>query len=143
MNKKTDNQFDFWQDHSLNFLEMALRTDKREIIAHPDGYGKNTRACGDSVEMFVTVRKGVIKYVSFNTRGCIYTCACSNTVATMAEGKTIQQAFKITAEKVIAFLETLPSAEAHCARLAVGSFRKALKDFLKTEKEPWKRLYQR
>ncbi len=46
-------EFDFWQDHSLHYLEMAFRTDKREIINNPDGYGKRTGSCGDTVEIFL------------------------------------------------------------------------------------------
>jgi nitrogen fixation NifU-like protein len=34
------NTSDFWQDHSLTFLEMAFRTDRRERLDKPDGYGK-------------------------------------------------------------------------------------------------------
>ena len=50
------NNFDFWQNHSLHYLEMAFRSDKRETIDHPDGYGKRTGQCGDTVEIFLTVR---------------------------------------------------------------------------------------
>jgi len=52
-----DNQFNFWQDHSRHYLEMALRTDRHEILAQPDGYGKRTGTCGDTVEMYLSVRK--------------------------------------------------------------------------------------
>lgn len=50
-------EFDFWQDHSLHYLEMALRTDRREIIKDHnaydayDAYGKRTGECGDTVEI--------------------------------------------------------------------------------------------
>ena len=40
MNEKA---LDFWQDHSLKYLEMALRTDRRERLASPDGHGKRRR----------------------------------------------------------------------------------------------------
>ena len=43
-------EFDFWQDHSEHYLEMAYRSDRREKIEHPDGYGKRTGECGDTVE---------------------------------------------------------------------------------------------
>jgi hypothetical protein len=29
-------KFDFWQDHSLHYLEMAFRNDRREIVKHPE-----------------------------------------------------------------------------------------------------------
>jgi len=28
---------DLWQSYSFKYLEMAFRTDKQEIIKHPDG----------------------------------------------------------------------------------------------------------
>jgi nitrogen fixation NifU-like protein len=49
----TGKDFDFWQDNSLHFLEMAFRYDRRERIQYPDGYGKRTGECGDTVEMFL------------------------------------------------------------------------------------------
>ena len=45
--------FDFFQDHSPQFLEMALRTDKQEVMHDPDGYGKRTGVCGDISDFFV------------------------------------------------------------------------------------------
>jgi nitrogen fixation NifU-like protein len=44
-------KFDFWQDHSRRYREMAFRQDRRNIIEQPDGYGKRTGECGDTVEM--------------------------------------------------------------------------------------------
>ena len=53
----TAKEFDFWQDHSLHYLEMAFRHDRRERLQNPDGYGKRTEECGDTVEMFLCNRK--------------------------------------------------------------------------------------
>ena len=125
MNKAT---FDFWQDHSLHYLEMALRTDRREIVEHPDGYGKKRGVCGDTVEIFLSLRHGRIETISYNTDGCIHTNACTNTVALLAEAKTLDEAWGITPEDVIAYLETLPREQFHCAELAVGTLYLALAD---------------
>ena len=54
-------QFNFLQDHSKHYLEMALRLDRCEVIDHPDGYGKRTEDCGDTVEMYVTVSDNHIR----------------------------------------------------------------------------------
>ncbi len=141
--KNDKNKFDFWQDHSLKYLEMALRTDKKIIMKDPDGYGKRTGECGDTVEIFLRVQDRCVKNVSFDIDGCLNTNACANTVAGLAEGKTIAQAWKITPEKVIEFLETLPEAETHCAELAVGAFYRALSDLKAMKRDPWKRMYKR
>ncbi len=122
------NQSDFLKHHSLNYIEMALRTDKIERITNPDGYGKRIGDCGDTVEFFLTSCKDALESVSFCTRGCLNTIACCNTVANFAQGKTIDKAWEIHPEQVINFLQTLPGDHLHCAELAVGAFYLALND---------------
>ncbi len=129
-------QFDFWQDHSTRYLEMALRTDKQERIEKPDGYGKRTGICGDTIEMFVSLRDGRILSASYVAEGCMNTNACANTVIFLAEGKTIEEAWQITTENVVNYLETLPSKEIHCAELALGAFYLALSSAHKIKQEP-------
>lgn len=129
--------FDFWQDHSVHYLEMALRYDKKERIEKPDGYGKRTGECGDTIEMFLIVRDGHIQFASFDADGCMNTIACSNTVVYFAEGKTIEEAWEINTEMIVDYLETLPPDEVHCAELAVGAFYLALSDSRKTIDQPY------
>jgi nitrogen fixation NifU-like protein len=131
-------EFDLWQDHSLRYLEMAFRTDRREIIERPDGYGKRTGECGDTVEMFLTVRGDRIASVSFDTDGCMSTNACANTVAELAEGKSLESAWDITTEDVIKYLETLPAENIHCAELAIGAFYLALANYKDIKRNPYK-----
>jgi nitrogen fixation NifU-like protein len=125
-NRMTVKKIDFWRDHSLHYLEMAFRHDRRGRLQNPDGYGKRIGECGDTVEMFLCIKKGRIQSVSFDTNGCINTNACANTVSHLAEGKTIGEAWEITPEEVIEFLETLPEENYHCAELSIGAFSMAL-----------------
>jgi nitrogen fixation NifU-like protein len=138
----TNTPFNFWQDHSTHFLEMALRTDRHEIIAHPDGRGRRSGTCGDTVEMYLCVREDRIQSVTFQVDGCLNTSACANTVAYLAEGKKVTEGWDITPEDVIAYLETLPSNHTHCAELAVGAFYQALADYNSNQRHPWKKLYK-
>jgi nitrogen fixation NifU-like protein len=119
---------DFFQHHSLNYIEMAMRTDRMERISHPDGYSKKKGDCGDMVEFFLKGNKERIESVAFMVQGCMNTVACSNTVADFAEGQSADKAWDITPEQVIGFLETLPTDHHHCAELAVGAFYLALSD---------------
>ena len=138
-----EEHFDFWQDHSRNFLEMAFGRQRREIIRSPDGRGKKTGGCGDTVEMFLTIRGGRIEAVSYDTDGCLNTNACANTVAELAEGRTTEEAWEISPEDVIDFLQTLPEDSRHCAELAVGAFYLALADYQQLCRQPWKKQYRR
>ncbi len=134
---------DFWRNQSLKYLEMAFRTDKREIIEEPDGYGKRTGVCGDTVAMYLTVNNDRIESLFFNTNGCLNTNACANAVVCMAEGKSIDQAWGIRAEDVIGFLEILAVEEKHCAELVVGALYLALSNYQKSKRDPWKKLYKK
>jgi nitrogen fixation protein NifU and related proteins len=125
---QNQNSDDFFNSHSLNFLEMALSTDKIEKVVNPDGYGKKTGECGDSTECFLIYKRDCIESVSHWINGCRYTIACCNTISRLAEGKTIEEAWDISPEDVNNFLETLPGDHFHCAELAVGALYLALAD---------------
>ena len=129
------------REPSATYIEMATRTDKRRIIKDPEGYGKRTGTCGDTVEMFLIVRHNRIHEVFFVTDGCINTHACANAVSFLVQGKSIAQAWEITTEKVIRFLQTLPEENTHCAELAVGALYLALVNFQEFKHAPWKKIY--
>ena len=138
----TDKKFDFWQDHSANFLEMAFRNDHAEAIANPDGYAKKTGDCGDTIEFFLLVKDKMIARVGHRINGCRNTFACANTIAHLSEGHPVNHAWEITPEQVAAFLETLPPDHFHCAELAVGALYLALANLQETNRAPWKKLYR-
>jgi len=138
----SDDTFDFWQQHSVAFLSMVMRSDRRKVLKQPDGYGKKTRECGDTIEVFLTVRNGSIVHASFETNGCIYSVACANAVVFLVEGKSVEQAWQLTPEMVVEYLETLPKKEFHCAQLAAQALFHALANYRQNQKEPWKKLYQ-
>ena len=121
---------------------MALRYDRSESMANPDGYANKTGQCGDSLEMYIAMDRGRLRAVHFRLNGCLNTNACANAVAHLAEGKTLAQAWKITPEKIIEFLGTLPEDHYHCAELAVGAFYLALADTHRNQQKPWLKLYR-
>lgn len=134
---------EFWRRHSNNFIEMALREEKQERLLNADGYGKCSRECGDTLEIFLTMRNDLVHSASFHTEGCIYTVACANTVVRMVEGKPAQNAWAVTPRQIIDFLETMPQKEYHCAELAVQTLRLALLDLNQTIRQPWVKFYRK
>ena len=125
----------------MQYLEMALRSDRRALIKDPDGYGKRTGDCGDTVELYLQVRQNTIQYLSFLTNGCINTTACCNAVAQLVEGKPVEEAWSITPEDVITYLETLPEDHVHCAELSIGALYLALSNYQELNRAPWKKMY--
>ncbi len=139
----TDRQFDFLQDHSLRFLEMAFRTDRLEPLENPDGAASHTGVCGDAVDMALRLEGERIAQVAFQVRGCIHTVAALNAAAELVEGRSLAAAWEVTPERVIEFLETLPRDHHHCAELAVGALHRTLADARRRRQEPWRKLYGR
>ncbi|MCG8686400.1 MAG: iron-sulfur cluster assembly scaffold protein [Desulfobacterales bacterium] len=119
-------EFNFWNDHSLEFLEMAMKRDYQESVHKSHGYGKASRECGDTIEFFIMTDKDKLSAVSYDIKGCIYTHACANTIIELVKDKTTAQALDIDSKQIITYLKTLPEKEHHCAVLALKAFKLAL-----------------
>ncbi len=133
MNSDNKKSFDFWNDHSMEFLEMAFKRDDQERPSQWDGYGRTSRDCGDTIEIFLIMNRGIIETVSYQIKGCLYSHACTNALITLVKGKTVEQAKKIDKKAICAVLKTLPKAEEHCAVHVLSAFDRALEDY---EKKP-------
>ena len=133
---------DFWQDHSLTFLEMAFRTDRRERLEKADGYAKKTGDCGDTVEFFLNVENNIISSLAYDINGCLNTNACCNAVISMVEGNSLESAWEVNPEQVAELLQTLPEDHYHCAELVVGTLYLALSNARENERSPWKKMYR-
>jgi len=125
-NEKKEKKFDFWNDHSLEFLEMSMKRDFQERVENPDGFGKQIRKCGDTIEIFIIQDQGVLKSISYELKGCLFSHACVNTIIHFCAGHPVQAARQISKSDIISFLKTLPKEEDHCAHHALKAFHKAL-----------------
>ena len=126
MTPSTRGSFDFWNDHSLEFLEMALKRDFQEKVHCSDGYGRAVRECGDTIEFFLMAQDHCLVAISYDVKGCLFSHACANTLIHLAMNRSIEEAGQIREEDVIGFLKTLPGKERHCATLALKAFSLAL-----------------
>lgn len=133
---------DFLQSHSIKFLEMAFRTDKCEIMASPDGYGKKSRDCGDFIEIYLKANGNILSHVSYYSNGCMNALSCANAVVFLSEGKPLSHAWKITPDHVANYLETLPEHDFHCAEMAVDALKQALLNLNELRVSPWKKVYR-
>jgi nitrogen fixation NifU-like protein len=132
-----------FNEHSPHFQEMLSRIERYGILEKPDGYGKRIGDCGDTIEMYLSVRGGQLQMITFKVEGCANTVACCNTVSFLMEGRTLSDGWQLTPENVITYLETLSPYHHHCAELAVGAFYNALADCNRRQQESWKKPYLR
>jgi len=123
-------------DHFLNPRNLGK-------IPAPDGIGRITGPCGDTMEICLKVRHSRVMNASFWTDGCGTTIASGSMVTELAKGKSISEAQKITQQGVLEALGGLPEDSLHCALLAANTLKEAIRDYIGMKREPWKRAYRR
>ncbi len=84
------------REHSERFIDMASRTNRLGVLKNPDGYGKRVGDCGDTIELYLSVRGDRIQMVSFQIQGCLNTNACANTLAYLVEGRSVADSWQVT-----------------------------------------------
>ena len=94
-----------------------------------NGIGEVGGDCGDKVQMFIKVENDIIVDIKFKTYGCTAAIASSSMGTEMAKGMNIDEAEKLTNERVAEALGGLPDAKMHCSNLAADAIRVAIKDY--------------
>ena len=108
-----------------------------------DAFGSITGPCGDTMEVWLKVSGGVVIAASFATDGCAATISTGSMVTELVKGKTIGEVLRISQQDILGALGGLPEGNRHCALLAADTLKKAAKDYLSFQKEPWKRAYRK
>ncbi len=133
-----DNGSDIFDDVEGLILEDAAKTYSPAVIEHfknpknfgaiedADSYTFMSGICGDTIGIFVNVADGRISKLGFVTNGCGPTIACASAITCLAEGKTINEALKLSGEDLIHYLGGLPQENTHCADLAANTLKGAL-----------------
>lgn len=99
-------------------------------IENADAVGESTSSsCGDSMKIWLNIRDGIIEDVKFKTFGCGAAIASSSMATEMIKGKTIDEALKLTSQKIADELGGLPEQKLHCSVLATEALKKAIEDY--------------
>jgi nitrogen fixation NifU-like protein len=133
---------DMEQTYSEKTIDHFLNPRNLSEIPAPDGFGRITGPCGDTMEIRLKVRDDRIINASFWTDGCGPSIASGSVVTELAKGKSVLEARKITQQDVLDALGGLPEDNLHCALLAADTLKDAIKNYLAFKKEPWKRAYR-
>jgi len=99
-------------------------------IDNPDGYGRVTGSCGDTMQIFLKFENDRIKEASFQTDGCGSSAVCGSFAAEMAIGKNPDEIVEITGKAILEKLGGLPKEDEHCAFLSAESLQEALHEYM-------------
>ena len=105
-------------------------------IEDPDSHVHITGACGDTIEMSLTIKDGRIRDIKFMTDGCGATIVCASYVTRTVKGKSIEEALRIEPEDVDKYFEGLPDESKHCAKLAIDTLKASLNKYESEEQKP-------
>ena len=100
----------------------------------PDGYGRVTGTCGDTMEIFLRFENDEVRDTSFQTNGCGSSIVCASFASEMAIGKSPDELLEITGDAILEKLGGLPEEDRHCAFLAGETLQEALHDYMVKKK---------
>jgi nitrogen fixation NifU-like protein len=129
--------------YSETTVDHIIHPRNTEIIPSPDGFAACSSGCGESMKIWLKIRNAQVEDAGFWTNGCAATIACASMSTDLVKGKSVHQALAVTAQDITEALVDLPEGNLHCAELAAGTLRAALKDYLAIQQEPWKKLYRK
>ncbi|KPJ56356.1 hypothetical protein AMJ49_05130 [Parcubacteria bacterium DG_74_2] len=90
-----------------------------------------TGPCGDTIEIYLKIKHGIIKQAKFQATGCAGAFASGSALCEIIKGKTLDQAKNIKKQEIIKSLGGLPGLKIHCACLAKTTLNKAIEKYLK------------
>jgi nitrogen fixation NifU-like protein len=82
--------------------------------------------CGDRMRMSLRVREGRIEAVGFLAYGCPPTLVCGSMLTELINGKTVEEATRLTRKDLVNAVGGLPSRKQHAAALAIETLKAAL-----------------
>lgn len=119
-------------DYSEKVMEHFMHPHNMGELEDADGIGEIGNAkCGDIMKMYIKVENGVITDAKFKTFGCGSAIAASSMATDMVIGQPIEEAMKLTNEKVVEALDGLPQIKIHCSVLAEQAIKAAVEDYRK------------
>ncbi len=99
-------------------------------IENPDGSGTvGNASCGDIMQITLRIVDDIIVDAKFKTFGCAAAIATSSTATEMVKGMSVEEALKLTNQRVVEALGGLPAQKLHCSVLAEEAIKKAIEDY--------------
>jgi nitrogen fixation protein NifU and related proteins len=86
-------------------------------------------ACGDVLELSLSVTDGTIQRAAFKAKGCVPAMACASALTALLTGQKITQT--VTRAEILAEVDSVPPASGHAVDLAVDAAHAALRSPIK------------
>ena len=116
--------------YNKNVLEHFKNPKNMGEMENPDAEGTvGNPTCGDVMKIMLKIKDNKIEDIKFLTFGCAAAIATSSVLTTLAKGKTLDEAKKLTNKDVADALGDLPKLKFHCSNLAADALQKAIENY--------------
>ena len=117
-------------NYTKKTIDNFLKPKNVGSIKKPEGYAQiGNMVCGDQLDFFLKVEKGIIKDVKFLSFGCASNIATASILTEKVKGMKIAEAKKYKWDKIVNDLGGLPRQKVHCSVMAVEGLQKAINDY--------------
>ena len=107
--------FAHWRD-----APNRVRLEKPTVVGTVKG------SCGDTISIAMLIDGDTIVATDFDTDGCASSQIAASVAATLAKGKTLDDAVDIDDHAILGAIGKFPENDTHCAYLAAAAVREAV-----------------
>ena len=139
MSKLTKDEFELLKNagYSAKAIELYVKRVNVGVIENPDVILTYTGPCGDTMKLYLKINNHtVIEDAKLQYLGCPAAASSGSAITKIAEGKTLEEAKKITEHDILHELGGLPKAKLHCPKLAVTTLQKAIATYENRQRKP-------
>jgi len=111
---------------AIDILENNLNIG---VMTSPDIYISDESVCGDLLNLYLSIRNGVIEDAMYQYIGCTGMQLAASALTQLVKGVSLEQAMKISEDSVIQYLGRVPKQKVECIEFAVQTLKKALEKY--------------
>lgn len=115
--------------YSEKAIQYFLDREKIGVIEGADQVTDLTGPCGDTMKISLNIEGDHIDDAKIQVMGCPGAVASGCALVNLARGKSLKEAEEIDLDILYKELEKLPEQKVHCARLAIKTLQKAVKEY--------------
>ncbi len=115
--------------YSEKAIDYVLSREQIGVLEDADHSTLVKGPCGDTMRISLKLEGDKIKDAKMEVLGCPGAVASACAVIDLAKGKDLEEAEKIDLESLFKVVEKLPDQKVHCAKLALATLKRALREY--------------
>lgn len=115
--------------YSDKAIDYVLSREQIGVLEEADHSTLVKGPCGDTMRISLKLDGDKIQDAKMEVLGCPGAVASACAVIDLVKGKKMEEAEKIDLESLFKVVEKLPDQKVHCAKLALATLKRALREY--------------